>query len=732
MRRYVLGLLLVLPTVALTQVPITPPVAPVRPVTDKYFGTTVVDPYRWMETSTDELLAYLKAENAVTLKALQPFAVQDAGILSELTKLSETVLSVRSPSRVLDQYFYLALPTDKSDYLLMTRAVAGGPSRLLLDPANLAEGTKHAAIDYYVPSPDGKYVIVGVSLGGSENSVLHVVDTASGKLMGESISRAQEAEPSWADDSKGFYFTRMQAMAPGAPASTKYDNERVFFHRVGSSEENDRPVFGPDITTDPVLPKNGNVYATVVPGTDMVLAAQVTGVVETPALWLRRAESGPWTPVVKHEDGLMDIAFHGTRAYIRTKGGAHGAVGNGRIVSFDLADETFANAVVVLPESDLVLSAGTGAGIASAKDALYVYGFRNGLGAVTLVPYGDTAKHAELNLPITGTVGGVDADFRRPGVTVDMAGWTTARLIYAYAPATRSFSDTGLQPPNPIDMSSIRAVEVLARSADGTMVPLSILYRKDLSLDGSHPALLEAYGAYGYSLSPFFSSSLLPWLDRGGVFAIAHVRGGGERGEAWHLAGMKTTKQHTIDDFIAGAHFLIDQGYTSHTRLAIEGTSAGGIAVGGFLTQHPELVAAVLYRVGITDILRSEQRSTGAENAFEYGSVKIEPEFRSMYAISPYAHVQDGAKYPSVMLETGANDPRVTSWMLTKMTARLQAANASSNPILLRVDFDAGHGIGSNRTQALKLQADEFTFLGWRLGMAGFIPANGASTQASQ
>jgi len=219
---------------------------------------------------------------------------------------------------------------------------------------------------------------------------------------------------------------------------------------------------------------------------------------------------------------------------------------------------------------------------------------------------------------------------------------------------------------------------------------------------------------------PYFDVSLLPWLQRGGVAAFAHVRGGGERGEAWHVDGMKTTKQHTIDDFVASAGYLIEHKYTSAPHLGIEGTSAGGIAVGGFLTQHPELVGAVLYRVGITDILRSEQRATGGENAFEYGTVKAEPEFRAMYTISPYAHVQDGMKYPAVMLETGANDPRVTSWMLTKMTARLQAANKSSNPVLLRVDFDAGHGIGSNRAQRLKLQADEYVFLGWRLGMKGF------------
>ncbi len=435
---------------------------------------------------------------------------------------------------------------------------------------------------------------------------------------------------------------------------------------------------------------------------------------------------------MKHEDGMMDVAFHGTSAFIRTKGGANGAVTNGRIVTFDLASETFANARVLLPDSDVVLNARADAGVATADDALYVYGFRNGLGVIIAIPYDDLTKHWELKLPISGTITSVNADLRRPGITVGMAGWTTPSLIYAYSPDAHSFSDTGLQPPNPTDMSSIRAVEVEAKSADGVMVPLSILYRKDLPLNGSNPALLEAYGAYGYSNSPFFASRLLPWLDRGGIFAVAHVRGGGERGEAWHLAGMKTTKQHTIDDFVAGAKYLIDQKYTSAAHLGIEGTSAGGIAVGGFLTQHPELVGAVLYRVGITDILRSEQRATGAENAFEYGSVKIEPEFRAMYAVSPYAHVQDGAKYPSVMLETGANDPRVTSWMLTKMTARLQAANASSNPILLRVDFDAGHGIGSNRTQRLKLQADEYTFLGWRLGMTGFTAATTASQAGSR
>jgi prolyl oligopeptidase len=699
---------------------LTAPVAPVRPVTDVYFGTSVVDPYRWMESGGPELLDYMKAENAVTEQALKPFAKQDAEILAELTKLADTVPVVRAVTRNLDDYFYLETPPGKNDALLMTRAVSGGAEQLLLDPSTMAETGKHAAIDYFVPSPDGRYVAVGVSLGGSENSVLYVLETATGKRMSEAISRAQEAQPSWTDDSKGFYFSRLQLMAPGAAASTKYDNMRVYFHRLGTEETSDVPVFGPDITKDPVLPKYGEVSVAVVPGTKMLLAEQVTGVVESPALWVRRVEDGPWIKVMGHEDGLLTHVIHGSRIYVLTKSGPGGATTTGSVMSFDLATESFAKSRIVVPESKLILSARSGSGMYAAQDALYVYGFRDGLGELLRVTYAEGAKPEKVSLPISGTVDGGDADVRRPGVVLAMEGWTTPRLVYAYSSGSKSFADTGLQPKSPVDMSGVASEEVLAKSADGTMVPLSILYRKGMAMDGTNPTLLEAYGAYGYSILPYFDVSLLPWLQRGGVAAFAHVRGGGERGEAWHVAGMKTTKQHTIDDFVASAGYLIEHKYTSASHLGIEGTSAGGIAVGGFLTQHPELVGAVLYRVGITDILRSEQRATGGENAFEYGTVKAEAEFRAMYAISPYAHVQDGAKYPAVMLETGANDPRVTSWMLTKMTARLQAANKSSNPVLLRVDFDAGHGVGSNRAQRLKLQADEYVFLGWQLGMKGF------------
>jgi prolyl oligopeptidase len=412
------------------------------------------------------------------------------------------------------------------------------------------------------------------------------------------------------------------------------------------------------------------------------------------------------------------VALHGTRIFVLTKKDAI----NGRLVSFDGSSETFAKAKTVLAQSDLILSAARGSALVAAHDALYLLGLENGLSVLKRIDYDHPDQIETLALPYAGSITDLTADPLRNGVLLTLTSWIAAPRVLAYT-EKKGFVNTALQPDHPADVSMLESKEVLVSSRGAVQVPLSIIARKDLRRDGTAPTLLIAYGAYGYSMLPTFSTRFLPWLNRGGVVAVAHVRGGGEKGEAWHVDGMKEKKQHTVDDFVACANYLTDQRYTARAHLAIEGTSAGGIAVGGFLTQHPELVSAVLYRVGITDLLRSEQRATGAANASEYGSVQIESEFRALLALSPYEHVFDDVKYPAVLLETGANDPRVSSWMLTKMTARLQAAQANQpnhRPTLLRVDFDAGHGIGSDRRQALLQSADEFTFLGWQLGMNGF------------
>jgi prolyl oligopeptidase len=257
-----------------------------------------------------------------------------------------------------------------------------------------------------------------------------------------------------------------------------------------------------------------------------------------------------------------------------------------------------------------------------------------------------------------------------------------------------------------------------AKSNDGTLVPLSIVLRKGLKRDGKHPTLLYGYGAYGISTLPSFDPKRLAWLERGGVLAYAHVRGGGEYGEDWHRAGQKKTKMNSIDDFIACAEYLIAQGFTSPSKIAGMGGSAGGILVGRAITKRPDLFAAIVSRVGASNPLRMEMAQGGPQNAVEFGTVKIQEEFEGLKAMDPYLNVTSDTKYPAVLLTTGFNDPRIPPWQPGKMTARLQAASNSGKPVLLRVDFDAGHGMGSSRSQLREEQADSYAFLLWQFGQA--------------
>ena len=284
-------------------------------------------------------------------------------------------------------------------------------------------------------------------------------------------------------------------------------------------------------------------------------------------------------------------------------------------------------------------------------------------------------------------------------------------------------TETNLAPKPPIDASSYTSEETFCTAADGVKVPLSIVYKKGLKRDGTATLLLDAYGSYGITEDPGFLARWFPFLDLGGVFATAHVRGGGELGEDWHLAGKLATKPNTWRDDIAAAEYLVAQGYTSKSRLAIIGGSAGGITVGRFMTERPDLAAVVIDQVGSSNTLRAEFSPNGPPNVPEFGTVADQAGFKALYEMDAYQHVKDGVAYPSVLLTTGLNDPRVSSWEPTKMTARLQAATASKNPVILRVETDAGHGIGSTRDQRDHETADEVAFIMWRTGDPRFQPA---------
>jgi prolyl oligopeptidase len=332
----------------------------------------------------------------------------------------------------------------------------------------------------------------------------------------------------------------------------------------------------------------------------------------------------------------------------------------------------------------------------------------------------NTSEH--IALPFQGTVGFLSTDPRLLGAFIYLTTWTQSPRWYRYTPENKKITDSGLQPASPVDFSGYEALEVKARSADGTMVPLSIILQKGLPRDGSHPTLLGGYGAYGISSLPIFDPKRLAWMERGGIYAIAHVRGGGEYGEDWHLAGWKKTKMNTIDDFIACAEYLIAQKFTSPSKLAGTGTSAGGILIGRAITKRPDLFAAAVSRVGASNPLRFEVTQGGPANVPEFGTVTIREEFEGLRAMDPYANVASNTRYPAVLLTAGINDPRVPPWQPGKMAARLQSATTSGKPVLLRVEFDAGHGIGSTRSQLREELADTYSFLMWQFGQPDYQP----------
>jgi prolyl oligopeptidase len=345
-----------------------------------------------------------------------------------------------------------------------------------------------------------------------------------------------------------------------------------------------------------------------------------------------------------------------------------------------------------------------------------------GIGKLERVGF-DGAFVKQVPLPYKGTVAESSIDPRLPGAWMLLTGWTESALWYDYNPETGGLTDTGLKKKAPADFSGITTSEVTARASDGTSIPLSIIYPKKFKLDGSHPTICEAYGSYGVSMNPGFDPTLLAWFEHGGIYAVAHVRGGGEFGEDWHNAGKQLTKPNTWNDLIACSEYLIAKGYTSSEHLCIEGGSAGGITVGRALTTRPDLFGAVLDEVGASDALRQQFSPNGPANVPEFGDVTTPAGFKALYAMDAYQHVKQGVKYPAVLLTTGINDPRVSPWEPGKMAAKLQACSSSGKQVLLRVDYDAGHGIGSDRSQSEKLLADEWAFALWQLGNPNFRPA---------
>jgi prolyl oligopeptidase len=701
--------------------PAPPPLPPERPVGVTKYGESVTDPYRYFENMNDPVVVqFFKDQNGYARAVLSLLGSPREQLFDRIKALDNAGASVTNVTRDGPYYFYEKLNPGENSPKLYLRNIAGGEEQVLVDPQSLAAPGKHYTINYFRPSLDGRYVAYGISEGGSEAAVIHVVETATGRVLPDAIDRAYFfGVTSWLADGNSFYYVRFPKLQPGEPQTDKETRAVSYLHVLGRDPDRDVPVFGYGV--DPKIPfaPTDSPMVFFSPASPYTIGVLTHGVQREREIFAVRAsllQSGDvaWTRVAKTADDVTAFDVKGSTIFLLT----HKAAPTFKVVATSLAAPNIAAAQTVLAPSTSIVQ-----DLDVASDGLYVLSRNGGYGAIArfaLTASGTPGARTQVSLPFEGFVGGLSTDSRVPGAVFGLTGWTHSLLYYAID-ATGTVIDTHLKTPSSVDMSPYTSAEVQARSQDGTMVPLSLIYRKGLVLDGTHPAYLQGYGAYGIELNPSFNATRVAWLERGGVVGVCHPRGGGWYGEAWHEAGMIATKPHTWQDFIACGRWLVAHKYTSAAHLAGEGTSAGGITIGRAITTAPRLFAAALDVVGVSNAFRAEFTPNGPPNIPEFGTMQNEVGFKALYAMDAYEHVVPGMGYPAVMLITGYNDPRVASWQLAKFTARLQKATTSGRPILLRVDYDAGHGfLAASRNQSEELLTDEYAFLLWQCGDPAF------------
>jgi prolyl oligopeptidase len=680
------------------------PATPKKPVVETYNGVKVQDDYQWLEDWNDPAVrAWSDAQNAHARTVLD--ALPDRGLIRDrLAALrSDAFVVYSAPQHLLGPLFFMKSQPPKQQSFLVSLDSNLSPEseRVVVDPSAI-DPTGLTAIDFYAPSLDSHYVAVSMSQGGTEDGTVHVYDVRSGAPLQDVIPRVNEGTAggsvAWNADTSGFYYTRYPS-AGERPATDLDFYQQIYFHKLGTPVSQDTYVLGKD------FPRIAEIMLHTSRDGHYVLAAVANGDGGQFEHFLL-SPSGEWTQLTQFSDQITNAVFGQDQALylISQKSSPRGAV-----LRLPLAHPSLGDATTVVPTADDVIE-----DILPTARRLYILGVWGGPSNIRVY---DLQGHEQSGIPVPPissvesltTLKGDDVIYRSESYLTP-SGW------FRFDSATGRVERTDLFMKPTADFSDAEVVREFGTSKDGTRIPINIVRRKGTKLDGKNPTLLTGYGGYRINTNPTYDVSVRVWLDQGGVFAEANLRGGGEYGDDWHRAGMLTNKQNVFDDFAACAEHLIQAGYTNSSQLAIEGASNGGLLMGAELTQHPRLFRAVVSRVGIYDMLRNELSPNAAFNVTEFGSVKDPAQFRALYAYSPYHHVVDGTPYPAVLFMTGANDPRVNPMNSRKMTARLQAATSSGLPVLLRTSSNSGH-INASLNERIERTADMFAFLLYELGV---------------
>jgi len=702
-----------------TAVPPLPPTLK-RPVVDEYHGVRVTDNYRWLENgSNPEVIAWTKAEDQHS-RALLDALPMHAAIQQFLKQLD----AASSPSFYDLQLWNGTLfamnwePGKQQPMLVTLRSPDELASKhVVLDPTKL-DSTNSTAIQFYVPSYDSSKVAVSLAQGGSEAGTVRIFDVSTGQALPDVVPHVTAiggGSLAWGADGRGFYYTRYPHEGERPAQDLNFYSE-IYFHKLGTPVTEDTYILGRD------FPRIAEITLNASRDGNYLLATVENGDGGEYEHFLRRTD-GKWIQVTQFSDGIKSVALGEDALYMLSRDHAP----RGKLLRAPLQTPTIKDAKTIVPEGVAAIQdfrfsiSGFQPSFVPTATRLYVTELVGGPSEIRIYDH----EGRDLGIVPSEPVSTITQilPLHEDGILFGNVSYVDPMAWFRYDPSAKKASITAMREISPLSFADIAVSREFGISKDGTKVPINILHRKGAAVDGQSPAILTGYGGFGLSVTPSFNPVIRPWLDAGGIFAEANLRGGGEFGEAWHQDGSLTHKQNVFDDFVACAEQLIKSGYTNSSRLGIEGGSNGGLLMGAVLTQRPDLFHAVVSVAGLYDMLRSETTQNGQYNTTEYGSIKNAEQFAAMYKYSPYQHVRDDLKYPSILFMVGENDPRVDPWHTRKFVAALQAANSSSNPILLISFSNAGHGgIGSAEDQQIAMSAYRVEFMYEQLGVKWVTP----------
>jgi prolyl oligopeptidase len=674
---------------------------------DVYFGTRVPAPYQWMENlESPELHTWVEAENRVTDAYLDKIPVR--GWINQRLKQLWNYAKETTPDQLKNGMLFFRRNSGlQNQSVVYVQASASAKARVLIDPNQLSPDGS-IALAFGVPSPDGKYYAYALSEGGSDWETVHVMDVTTGKQLPDAVHWVKFSGISWTNDNRGFYYSRY----PEPPTGEKQINQRVinqklYYHELGTKQSDDRMVYA--VPAHPEWIVQGGVSE----DGKYLLVFVVNGTSPNNQLYYAKL-GNPDQPDIgakleplytKNDAAYAPIGHIGDTLYLQTTLDAP----KGRIVATKFNDPAPAHWRVVVPQAEGVLAS------ASLTDGRLLADYQ--VVAKSRLELFDTdgKRLHTLTLPTLGTVGGISARNDSPNVYYAFTSYLYPTTLYRYD-VEDGKTVVYFKSDVKFDPAPYETKQVFYTSKDGTKVPMFIVAKKGIKLDGSHPTVLYGYGGFDISITPGFNPMLPVWLEMGGVYAVANLRGGGEYGEAWHKAGMLGNKQNVFDDFAWAAKYLIKEGYTTSRHLGIQGYSNGGLLTGASITQHPELFGAAYIGHGVLDMLRYQKFSGGALWAPEYGTSNIKKDFEWLSKYSPLQNVHPGTCYPPTLITTSWDDDRVVPSHEFKFTAKIQQAQACANPILLRTTGSTSH-VYMPTDKLIQQTADVWAFEAWNLGI---------------